>query len=1002
MLRVSFEIVSGNWKESKSHKIIAVKIIAFHDDKGDKMKKPILLTLFAVLAFCLIAQQEVPIRRSDQLIWKGKTAETPDGGKVIVWQETALGDSDIFAQGFGSDGFPLWPENCQVAVLPGYQNAPAIMKTTNGNYLITWSHNGIWGQMINLQGQKLWPNEGIQLLANSIDPEQLTLVPNLQCGAFLVFTDAGFLQAKSIDALGNSLWVPGVNNLFELNPETYIQTAIADGADGFLVNLLKGSYPEPDTCRIIRYNSAGEQVGSNPLLAPAAFPTPDYKLIAGFNNQFVVYTTIGSNPATLIVQKMDNQGNLLLPEALNIPIASSTYGVNLNLHKASYSDSFYCRWEYRPTYSDCQIRIQKFSSDFNALWAENGLVITDNNNSNRSVSISENSSAFLGLCWVEGEEYNTIHHVKAQMLSASGEMQWPVGGITLCNGGQELPLPIVFAGANQTGYVWYVEEDSQHRLKYQILNSSGQPQLSPDGAILSSQMGGHCRIGDSLVLGERFLTLWADFRPGNYGIYYQLSDAQLNTYMEESGSRLYPPSSAGPSFHQAINMNNGNVAVLYSLYANNNSTYYIQVIEPAGYPHYPDFGIALGQFPNYAPNMSVDGNDFYLTWMVYPSDGQPNYLIKGQRYVNGQPAWEIGGHTIAISGEFSSVRVMGRYFVWRADGASKVKLVDESGNSAPGWGTEYLDIFENGGSNWLNMGLVGDDLLLYLNTSIDAYSLTAQVITPQGEKPWGPNGVPLISNPEGPYILKAIYGESSSCVYQTYGADRKLYVQKLDENGNKLFGENGVQLSSPGTTTQFPSLYQNVNGWYSICWASNQNSDTGYDIYYRSVSPQGVPSSDGPNILCSAPLSQNYLRLTGQGNHTFAVWEDNRSGANDSSQSAVSIYAACLYSGGTAAVDEIQTPSPAILHHGNFPNPFNPSTTLSFTLGQKGSVRADIYNLRGQNVRKLVKQEIFEAGVHQLVWDGRDERGQNVSSGVYLYRLQSGNCQVFGKMLMLK
>ncbi|MDZ4121220.1 MAG: hypothetical protein U1C33_02270, partial [Candidatus Cloacimonadaceae bacterium] len=595
---------------------------------------------------------------------------------------------------------------------------------------------------------------------------------------------------------------------------------------------MSGSYPAPDSCRIVRYNFAGEQVGSNPLFAATAFPTPDYKLIAGFNNHFIVYTTVGSNPATLIVQKMDNLGNLLLPDELNIPIATSTYRSNLNLQRADYSDGFYCLWEYRPSYSNCQIRIQKFSSDFNALWAENGLMITDNNNSNRTVSIAENPAASLWLSWVESEEYNTIHHVKAQMLSASGDLQWPVSGITLGSGGKKLILPIVFAGANQSGYVWYAEEESQHRLKYQVLNSTGQPLLTPEGAILSSQLGGHCQIGSALVLGERFLTLWKDTRPGNPGLYYQLSDTQLNTYMEENGSRLYPPTPAGPSFHGAIKMDNGNVAVLYSLYANNSSTYYIQVIEPNGSPLYPDFGIALGQFPNYAPKMSVDGNDLYLAWLVYPSDGQPYSLLKGQRYVNGQAAWEMGGRTIAINNEFSTVSVTGRYFVWRAGGATKVKLVDENGDPAPGWGTEYLDIFENGGSSPLSTGLVGNNLMLYLGTNIEAYSLTAQVITPQGEKLWGPNGTPLINTSIGVYIYGVLYGDNPTCIYQTLGADRTLFLQKLDENGNKLFGENGTQITPPGIIAQYPSVYQNVNGWYSICWASITNSDTGYDIYY--------------------------------------------------------------------------------------------------------------------------------------------------------------------------
>jgi VWFA-related protein len=85
----------------------------------------------------------------------------------------------------------------------------------------------------------------------------------------------------------------------------------------------------------------------------------------------------------------------------------------------------------------------------------------------------------------------------------------------------------------------------------------------------------------------------------------------------------------------------------------------------------------------------------------------------------------------------------------------------------------------------------------------------------------------------------------------------------------------------------------------------------------------------------------------------------------------------------------------------NYPNPFNPTTQITFGLGQAGFVRLEIFNVLGQRIRTLVNAET-PAGEHTALWDGRDDNGQMVSSGVYLYRLESGPYSNTRKMLMLK
>ena len=85
----------------------------------------------------------------------------------------------------------------------------------------------------------------------------------------------------------------------------------------------------------------------------------------------------------------------------------------------------------------------------------------------------------------------------------------------------------------------------------------------------------------------------------------------------------------------------------------------------------------------------------------------------------------------------------------------------------------------------------------------------------------------------------------------------------------------------------------------------------------------------------------------------------------------------------------------------NYPDPFNPSTTIRYALGQDAHVSLRIYNMLGQLVATLVDQA-EAAGYHQVVWDGSSESGEKVASGIYIYRLSAGHFVATKRMLLLK
>ena len=85
----------------------------------------------------------------------------------------------------------------------------------------------------------------------------------------------------------------------------------------------------------------------------------------------------------------------------------------------------------------------------------------------------------------------------------------------------------------------------------------------------------------------------------------------------------------------------------------------------------------------------------------------------------------------------------------------------------------------------------------------------------------------------------------------------------------------------------------------------------------------------------------------------------------------------------------------------NFPNPFNPGTTIQYSLPEAGPVSLKVYDIAGQVVRHLVDQQQV-AGSHQAVWDGLDASGAPTANGVYIYELKAGQYRALRKMLLIK
>jgi flagellar hook assembly protein FlgD len=98
--------------------------------------------------------------------------------------------------------------------------------------------------------------------------------------------------------------------------------------------------------------------------------------------------------------------------------------------------------------------------------------------------------------------------------------------------------------------------------------------------------------------------------------------------------------------------------------------------------------------------------------------------------------------------------------------------------------------------------------------------------------------------------------------------------------------------------------------------------------------------------------------------------------------------------------DDMLSPQTFALHQ-NYPNPFNPETNISYDLPEDGFVSIAIYDMRGGLVKTLV-DDVQTSGYSTIKWDGTNDRGQKVSAGLYLYRIDAESFTDTKKMVLLK
>jgi hypothetical protein len=264
-----------------------------------------------------------------------------------------------------------------------------------------------------------------------------------------------------------------------------------------------------------------------------------------------------------------------------------------------------------------------------------------------------------------------------------------------------------------------------------------------------------------------------------------------------------------------------------------------------------------------------------------------------------------------------------------------------------------------------------------------------------------------------------------------------MYAQRINANGAVAWTTNGVSVSAATGNQTAPQLAFDGVGGAIITWKDERDGNA--DIYVQRVDAAGhtvvatllqdySAASNGPEIGIAWTLSEAgedieffVLRARGASGAfaEIAAGGSSESQAGTIARNGLSFsftdetcvpgetyrYRVDVRDGGERTVlfetAAITTPLLESALYQNHPNPFNPSTTIRYYLGDAGAVSLEIYDINGSLVRRLEDRRARK-GLHTVEWNGLDDRGNRAGSGLYLCRLRAGKETLSRKMILLR
>lgn len=591
------------------------------------------------------------------------------------------------------------------------------------------------------------------------------------------------------------------------------------------------------------------------------------------------------------------------------------------------------------------VRLQRLDSEGNELWDHNGILISDNPAmswlTDWDMTVDADNHAILVFQDIRNADNNNIY---AYRISPDGTFGWGANGLALSSSPAFSVSPkVVVTSSGNIVVAW--QEDSVSLLQ----------KISPDGTLLWGTAG--------ITISSANTISW----PQPFAVD---NDQIMVKYFDDSGLPYAPTRHC-----------------------------YLQKFDSAGNPLWTNPTIisnagGISAWTQIFPIISDGDNGCFITWhdsrgggsIAYPfvqhvlSDGSLGFAANGVQLSTQAGRQNFYPESVfnEISGELTTY-----WFQTDADqnnwGITGQKL-DTSGNLL--WGSNGLTIFPISNLYVLPFAVrkANENTIILYEEGINAVNsyLKATKLDMDGNFVWTANSVTMCSVSSSKVHIAASFAFQEQLI-AAWEDDRSgnsdIYAQNINFDGT--IGCNPIELNPPQNIIIDPN--------------------TGYISWEQ---PEPTPGAEllGYNLFLDgvflAFLTNTFFQLENLINGI--IYTIGISAVYDLGESEI-VETDFIYIGTSAENNLIM--QPCLI--GNYPNPFNPSTTIRFSIEQNQQVKLIIYNIKGQMVKQFLNEEL-SAGQHTIEWDGTDEKGKPVTSGVYFYNLRTDNFSESKKMLLLR
>jgi hypothetical protein len=946
-----------------------------------------------LLTAAVVWNNPVSLCEYNNVSFDGNGLRTSDGYTLLFWNDTTSNTHRGYIQKYSDDMVPQWSQPTIIASVDFKFN---IVETSDGNYLILMQVGYPFrAYKLSPQGVHLWGSSGIAVVQDSgYTQSTIEVKADYAGGAYIFWCFSATswesqVRLQHIDSSGNgTMGISGIPmsnyNGIAVRPQVMVltnnQAIISCWIDGVTV--------------IRRVNTAGlvqwtQNIPSN--------ESGNVILSESVNNSF--YLSI-CNHDSVTINKYNSSGIAIWQNPFII-IRESGYQHFADMVKSDLSDdSLILLWQS----SNYKMYFQKLNSTGQPLWNPTGAFIQNVPESPAFVDMVRDD---IGGCYL-AYSINT----------ANG---WLLHSFYVSSGGAMLPrhsLIPSLQGSNflMTYYadkVFFYFQDLRNGnggIYYQCTNAQGTLLVDENNAAIV--VGNYGYVVSTIVVPKQqgAVAIWlcsdvlSSASDTNY-IYYQSVDSDGNLQFAEGPRLMVSNGSHQISRLKGLTTSEGNTLVAW--YESDTHRLKAQLLDLNCNPLWEPNGKTVCQAGLYDSNfyVSYENNAFYFVWSSRDSNNR--YRVYGQKYINGTAQWPTQGQGLKLTYDNPADITLNHYLAAFYKGYIifsdqiytnrnlYVLLIDENGACLPQFnqygnqlaqfpsqlhGLNFLSCFE-----YQNSLLV---LFYYYEEEWDyssGYSYTyyyrVQQINSDGIQLLGPTGHEL------PNPMALI--ESNNNLYGYYDGHYYLTFYPLNSDFNYTMNYT-YNFQNTGSVIYNLKALQN-GSLLVIARLFGDGSFQARLVYFYFDSDNNFITPADAELAVSGSIFN--LASCVNNNRIYVAWSEGQ-------DLYTNIKLQQLTDGGVANDDSYLSPTSLITLHTNYPNPFNDKTTISFDLKNPLTCDVSIYNIKGQFVKSIHKG-LLDKGKHVYEWDGKDNHGNDTTSGIYFYRVTDGNNVYTKKMIRM-